>query len=125
MADGATSGQPNHLGEYIRSARMALGLSLRDVEEATGKEVSNAYLSQLETGKVKKPSPHILYALSLVLAVPYESLMEKAGYIVSPAQRESDVKHGRTATFSIDNLTEEEEEALRDHLAFLRWRRKR
>ena len=125
MADGATSGQPNHLGEYIRSARMALGLSLRDVEEATGKEVSNAYLSQLETGKVKKPSPHILYALSLVLAVPYEALMEKAGYIVSPAQREDDVKHGRTATFSIDNLTSEEEEALRDHLAFLRWRRKR
>ena len=104
---------------------MALGLSLRDVEEATGKEVSNAYLSQLETRKVKKPSPHILYALSLVLAVPYEALMERAGYIVSPAQREDDAKHGRTATFSIDNLTEEEEEALRDHLAFLRWRRNR
>lgn len=45
--------QSGDLGQYLRDARMALGLSLRDVEEATGHEVSNAYLSQLETAKVK------------------------------------------------------------------------
>ena len=124
MAD-ETSDQPNDLGQYLKTARTAQGLSLRDVEEATGKEVSNAYLSQLETGKVRRPSPHVLYALSHALAVPYERLMERTGYIVSQAQRGDDAKHGKTATFSIDDLTAEEEEALREHLAYIRWRRKR
>lgn len=117
--------QPNDLGQYLKTARTAQGLSLRDVEEATGKEISNAYLSQLETGKVKKPSPHVLYALSHVLAVSYQLLMELTGYIVSQTERADAAKHGRTATFSIENLTAEEEESLREHLAFIRWRRKR
>ena len=124
MAD-ATPDQPNELGQYLRTVRTAQGLSLRNVEEATGKEVSNAYLSQLETGKVKKPSPHILYALSQALAIPYERLMERTGYIVSQAQRGDAGKHGKSATYSIEDLTAEEEEALREHLAFIRWRRKR
>ena len=124
MAD-ATPDQPNDLGQYLKTARTAQGLSLRAVEEATGKEVSNAYLSQLETGKVKRPSPHVLYALSQALAIPYEALMERAGYVVSQAQRDGAAKHGKAATFAIDNLTAEEEDALRDHLAFLRWRHNR
>ena len=124
MAD-PTPDQPNDLGQYLKAARIAQGLSLRDVEEATGKDVSNAYLSQLETGKVRKPSPHVLYSLSHALAVSYELLMELTGYIVSQTNREDAAKHGRTATFSIENLTAQEEEALREHLAFIRWRRKR
>ena len=43
-------------------------MTLREVEEATNKEVSNGYLSQLESGRISKPSPHILYTLSSVLA---------------------------------------------------------
>ena len=124
MAD-PTPDQPKDLGKYLKTARTAQGLSLRDVEEATGKEVSNAYLSQLETGKVRKPSPHVLYALSQVLAVSYELLMQLTGYIVSWTEREDGAKHGKTATFSIEHLTAEEEESLREHLAFIRWRRKR
>jgi transcriptional regulator with XRE-family HTH domain len=46
----------------------------------TGKAVSNAYLSQLEHGKIKRPSPNVLHSLAEVYAVPYEALMEKAGY---------------------------------------------
>lgn len=123
--DDAAPAQPGDLGQYLRDARMALGLSLRDVEEATGHEVSNAYLSQLETAKVKKPSPHILYALSSALSVLYDELMQRAGYIVPQGQHGDAVKHGRTATYSIENLSADEEEALREHLAYLRWRRRR
>ena len=120
--DDDLANQPGDLGQYLRDARMALGLSLRDVDEATGHEVSNAYLSQLETGKVKKPSPHVLYALSLALSVPYDQLMQRAGYIVPQHERADAAKHGRTATFSIGNLSADEEEALREHLAYIRWR---
>lgn len=119
------AGRPTKLGDYLKSVRLSLGMSLRDVEEATEKEISNAYLSQLETGKITKPSPHILYALSSVLGVAYERLMELAGYIVPAAHRAAGVKHGRAATFAIENLSVDEEKALRDHLAFIRWKDKK
>src|ERR1035441_3846712 len=101
--------QPANLGPFIRKARQDVKMSLRDVEEATGKEVSNAYLSQLESGKIAKPSPHILYSLSTVLGLAYETLMERAGYIMPAAVRTEGEKHGRAATFAIDNLSSEEE----------------
>jgi transcriptional regulator with XRE-family HTH domain len=113
-------GYPNELGTLLADLRTAKGLSLREVEEATGKAVSNAYLSQLENGRIKKPSPNVLHSLAAVYAVPYESLMEKAGYLLpsenGPGQRK------RLAAFAIDDLTAEEEEQLLKYLAFLRSR---
>lgn len=41
--------------------RKEKGLTLRDVEKSTG--ISNAYLSQLETGKIKSPGYNIVKAL--------------------------------------------------------------
>jgi transcriptional regulator with XRE-family HTH domain len=72
-------GRTNELGALLADLRVAKGLSLREVEEATDKAVSNACLSQLENGKIKKPSPNVLHSLAEVYAVPYEALMEKAG----------------------------------------------
>jgi transcriptional regulator with XRE-family HTH domain len=93
------------------------GLSLREVEEATGEAVSNAYLSQLENGRIKKPSPNVLHSLAEVYAVPYEALMEKAGYLLPPENDGG--RRKRSATFAIDDLTAEEEE---EFLKYLRWR---
>ena len=112
------------LAEYLKSVRRGLDLSLREVEELTEKEVSNAYLSQLENAKILKPSPHVLYALSEAYRIPYDGLMEKAGYIAPSAKRHDNQKHGRAATFAIDNLTKAEETALLEHLAFVRWSKK-
>lgn len=119
----ATAVTPS-LGAFLRKARQDVKMSLRDVEEATGKEVSNAYLSQLESGKITKPSPHILYSLSTALGVAYDSLMERAGYIVPSAGRPRGIKHGRAASFAINNLTAEEESELLDYLSYIRSKRK-
>jgi HTH-type transcriptional regulator, competence development regulator len=116
--------QSKKFGEYIRKRRSDLQMSLRDIEEATGKEVSNAYLSQLETGKITKPSPHILYSLSTALGIDYAELMERAGYIVPAGSHSEGTKHGRAATFSIDNLTADEENALLDYLNYIRSKRR-
>ena len=113
-------GQPNELGALLADLRRAKGLSLREVEEATGKSVSNPYLSQLENGKIKKPSPNVLHSLAEVYVVPYESLMEKAGYLL-PSQ-DGGRRRRRLAAFAIDDLTAEEEEELLKYLAFLRSR---
>lgn len=113
------------LGNYLRSVRLGLNMTLRAVEEATGQEVSNAYLSQLENGKIGKPSPHVLYSLAEAYGISYEGLMERAGYIgPSRAAREPGAKHGRAATFSVDNLSADEEQALLKYLAFIRSERK-
>src|SRR3990170_3728692 len=64
-------GRPNELGSLLGDLRTAKGFSLREVEEATDKAVSNAYLSQLERGKIRKPSPNLLHSLAAVYGVPY------------------------------------------------------
>ena len=113
-------GHPGELGALLADLRTAKGLSLRQVEEATGRAVSNAYLSQLENGKIKKPSPNVLHRLAEVYVVPYESLMEKAGYLL-PSEN-GGRRRRRLAAFAIDDLTAEEEEELLKYLAFLRTR---
>jgi transcriptional regulator with XRE-family HTH domain len=121
---------PQTLGEFLAYFRGIKKMSLRDVEEATEKEVSNAYLSQLETGKISQPRPNILHALSRVYGIPYEVLMEKAGYLLpasvgSELRSGTSARHGRVATFAKEDLTREEEEKLLEYLAFLRSRRGR
>jgi len=115
-------GKPSELGVVLSDLRKAKGFSLREVEQATGNAVSNAYLSQLENGKIKKPSPNVLHRLAEVYAVPYETLMEKAGYLL-PSEGKNPGRRRRLAAFAIDDLTAEEEEELLKYLAFLRTRR--
>jgi transcriptional regulator with XRE-family HTH domain len=117
------------LGPYLASVRLVRRLTLREVEEATGGEVSNAYLSQLENNKISRPSPNILHALSRVLAVPYETLMEKAGYLAPEAPQpavprsSAGAQKSRRSAFAGESLTSDEEEALLEYLAFLRTRK--
>lgn len=113
-----------NIGLYLKTLRDGKKMSLRAVEEATDKEVSNAYLSQLENGKIAKPSPHILHALAKVYGVDYTNLMERVGYISPSNNKNRDKRHGRTATFAIENLTQEEENELLEYLTFIRNKRK-
>ncbi len=115
-------GKPSELGVVLSDLRKAKGFSLREVEQATGNGVSNAYLSQLENGKIKKPSPNVLHSLAEVYVVSYETLMEKAGYLL-PSEGRNSGRRRRLAAFAIDDLTAEEEEELLKYLAFLRSRR--
>src|SRR5215213_8592693 len=78
------------LGQYLWTIRKASAMSLRQVEEASEKQVSNAYLSQLETGRITSPSPAILRELASVyesrlpkdapVVCSYERMMELAGH---------------------------------------------
>lgn len=106
------------LGTYLKSLRDAKGLTLRAVEETTG--VSNAFLSQLESGKVKQPSPIVLYKLAQNYNVPYEMLMEYAGYPVPATSK--NIKPENSPFHRVGPLTEEEEQSLIEYLIFLRSR---
>lgn len=117
---------PQTLGQFLANLRLARRMTLREVEEATDRQVSNAYLSQLEHDRISKPSPNVLFHLAMVYTVPYELLMEKAGYLVAPVDSGTESRrHGRVATFADKNLTAEEEEALLDYLGYLRMKRRK
>jgi transcriptional regulator with XRE-family HTH domain len=114
MADNEKS-----LGGMLREARELKKFSLREVELKTG--ISNAYLSQLENDKIKKPSANTLYKLSELYNITFDELMVAAGIVEqSREQRNKNVHYA----FSSDNLTEEEEQALIDYLKFLRYQQK-
>ena len=112
------------LGQYLASIRLDRKMSLRQVEETSNKEVSNAYLSQLETGKILQPSPNVLNTLADIYKIDYVQLMELAGYLPAAKGREVTQRHGRIATFAEHNLTQDEEGELMQYLQYLRTRRK-
>lgn len=110
------------LGTYLRSLREAKALTLRDVEEKSG--ISNAFVSQIESGKVKHPSPIMLHKLAEIYAVPYEGLLERVGYPVP----ENSASAGRSASNifrRLGSISEDEEQLLLDYLSFLRSRARR
>lgn len=113
------------LGQYLASIRLDRKLSLRQVEEMTNREVSNAYLSQLETGKIQQPSPHVLNTLAEIYNVDYVGLMDLAGYLPAVKTRDASQRHGRVPTFAEHNLTPEEEGELLQFLQFLRSKKRK
>ena len=107
------------LGRYLRAMREAKGLSLRQVESKSG--ISNAFVSQMESGKVKQPSPVILYKLAGLYGVPYESLMEIVGY-PSPSALTTEPRSASAVFRRFGEITPTEEAELLDYLSFLRSR---
>ena len=73
------------LGQYLTSIRVDRGITLREVEKRTNKVVSNAYLSQIENDQIKKPNPNILTRSPSSTKIPYEDLMERAGFVGADA----------------------------------------
>jgi transcriptional regulator with XRE-family HTH domain len=110
------------LATYLRRLRSAKGASLREVAEKT--TISNAYLSQLERGKAKRPSPDKIHSLADYYDVNYEDLMRAAGYIKKndsdeESSQRKDVSSFEAALKSAD-LSEEEEEMVLKFIKTLR-----
>jgi transcriptional regulator with XRE-family HTH domain len=69
----------SQIGEYLKAKRRKLGLSVRKAAERA--EVSNAYLSMIESGKRDAPHPNILRKLAPVYEEDVGTLMKVAGYL--------------------------------------------
>jgi HTH-type transcriptional regulator, competence development regulator len=108
------------LGELLRSGRSRKPMSLRDVEREI--RISNAYLSQLEGGKIKQPSPVTLHKLCVLYGLDYSAVMKLAGY---PVPEVGAAARGQRFASRVGNTTPDEEEALVEYLQFLRSRRKK
>ena len=112
-----------NLAETLRTLRVMSGSSLRQVEKNTG--ISNAYLSQLETGATVKPSPQVLHSLADYYGVPYESLMEAAGYLRPPTDSNSKPRLGAIEVALMSaKLDEDEQQRVVQFIEFLRSQRR-
>lgn len=104
------------LGNSLAAAREKKKLTLRAVEAKTG--ISNAYLSQLEGGKIRSPSPVNLHKLSKLYGISYALTLERAGYPV-PEEKSVRFRNSRFAA-RLGPTTAQEEDALIEYLEFLR-----
>jgi HTH-type transcriptional regulator, competence development regulator len=107
------------LAAIFRESRDRLGLTLREVEAKTG--ISNAYLSQLEGGKIKEPSPKTLHKLCELYGCSYSLALELAGY---PVPTEQKLPVAARFAARIGKTTQDEETALVEYLQFLRSRKR-
>lgn len=73
---------PAYNWDYLKIIREERGFTLRDVENISG--VSNAYLSQLESGKIRRPSVQTIYTLSKVYGVDAETMLLAIGVLKQP-----------------------------------------
>ncbi|HEX9776013.1 MAG TPA: helix-turn-helix transcriptional regulator [Actinomycetota bacterium] len=72
--------QAQQLGDRIKKARKAKGLSLRGLADAVGMGVSTIHL--LEEGTVKEPRPAKLARIAEALELPMRELYDIVGYEV-------------------------------------------
>jgi transcriptional regulator with XRE-family HTH domain len=104
------------LGSFLKQRRELMMLTLRQVEEAIG--ISNAYLSQLENNKIKKPSLNFLYKLGNLYGVELDDLLVAAGIV--HRQDLSGSSNVRPLTLDGLTITEKEQAQLMEYLQFLR-----
>jgi transcriptional regulator with XRE-family HTH domain len=118
----------DELGEQLKSVRVVKGMSLRGVARLA--EISVTYLQKLEHGDVDQPSPKVLFRLGKALDIPYELLMNLAGYQPTSASGQGALLGARStsASFSraIDStdLNDEERKAVAAFISHLRHQRK-
>lgn len=105
------------LGELLKFGRGKL--TLREVEDSTG--VSNAYLSQLENDKIKRPSANVLYKLATLYGMTIEGLLQAAGIVDKPTIPKQKTP---TSCLGMVLITKTEEQELIEYLHFLRFKKK-
>jgi len=113
------------LGEFIKDAREAGGLTLRQVEDRTNGRVKNGYLSQVESDRIARPSPEILWHLSEALGISYSELLIRAGHRVptsGPAERRRAING--IPLSALQDLTPGERDELVRYMGYLRHRRR-
>ena len=111
------------LGQVLADARTKKGLSLRDVEKATG--INNGHLSQIEKGNITKPAAGILWQLANAYEIDFSHLMQLAEKAGPVGKRTASRSLVGTALHTVGDLTPGEEKELLRFMEELRGRRTR
>lgn len=105
--------------KWLKKRRIELDLSQGQLATYSG--LSDAFISQIETGVRGTPKPETLKKLVGPLKVSYEEIMQAAGYLPS----DGEVVEAHELAPDVEGLTEEELQDVRDYIAFLKNKQKR
>lgn len=111
------------IGEYLKLARNAANLTLREVEIKTNKAVTNGSLSQIENGHTKRPTPNVLWNLANLYGIDYADLLRRAGHH-TPGDAAPGSEAMNVPLRAIEELDDDERQELMEYIAFLHQRRK-
>jgi transcriptional regulator with XRE-family HTH domain len=111
------------LGESLKRARKNINLTLRQVEDSL--DISNAYLSQLENNKIKKPSADVLYKLSNLYRIDLSELLKASGIIEenSPAKTKKEIEKeelNQQVSYSLDELNFSQKKEVLNFMDFIK-----
>lgn len=98
-------------GEYLKEKRMKKGFTISQLSLYSG--ISTAQLSRIENGKRGVPKAENIQKIANALSIPYEEMMEVAGYInyFPDLIREMGIRQGELEKEAEKNyLTETEKE---------------
>ena len=111
------------LGRVLKNSRKNLGLTLRQIEEASG--ISNAYLSQLENDKIKKPSANILYRISELYKIELKELLYAARIIQNAPQKADKINLDfvQKIAYSAESLDDMQKKQILEYLDFIKQRK--
>lgn len=110
------------LGKTLKEARELLSMTLRQVEDGTG--ISNAYLSQLENDKIKKPSASVLYKLAHIYKIELNTLLTAAGIIErSSSLNQNNIEWDKRISFYTGTLSDDQKNQVLDYIQFLKSKR--
>jgi transcriptional regulator with XRE-family HTH domain len=107
------------LGVHLKRARQAVPLSLRAVEAQT-EGVTNGYLSQIEGGQIRQPSPNVLYQLAQVYGLDYRDLLVRAAHRV-PSSVDISERDAELAGIPLRALADLSEDERRQVTEFIGW----
>lgn len=84
--------KPEHFGSLVRDLRRQRSLPLKEIAVATG--VSISYLSRLERGERRPPSPEVVVRMAKILGSDPLTLLTAAGYLEATTLREVGLPYG-------------------------------
>jgi transcriptional regulator with XRE-family HTH domain len=105
--------QAKTFGAMLRRRRHALGLTVRQIEAATG--IPNTTVSRIETGSFKAPRPDKLAKIAQALGLSAGELFAQAGYLEAGDLPD----YGTYLATKHPELPDDERARLSDHFAEL------
>lgn len=117
MNNSPRDSRPATLAQLIKSRRAALGLTQEDLAERVN--MSQRWVSAVETGEVAAPRIDVMRRLASVLGVPIEDLFVAAGIASTPAGARKIMEDAPEYDPSLDAPLTEEERSFLANVMFL------
>uniref|UniRef100_UPI003D816C56 helix-turn-helix domain-containing protein n=1 Tax=Bacillus siamensis TaxID=659243 RepID=UPI003D816C56 len=113
------------LSTYLKAKRRQNNMTQTELANRTG--LTSAYISQIENGKRKKPSPAVIKKLAKILSIPNIEVMRLLEFIAEETDESRNVQEPtkNLQLFDITGLSEKDVEHIQEQIDLLKIRAER